>query len=62
MIDDSVFAFAGLWERWRDPAAGEYLETFTILRNRPNSLAADVRDRMPAILTAEDYDLCWTPA
>jgi len=30
MIDDSVFAFAGLWERWRDPA-GENIETCTIL-------------------------------
>jgi putative SOS response-associated peptidase YedK len=24
MIDDSVFAFAGLWDRWRD-ASGEVL-------------------------------------
>ena len=30
MIDDSIFAFAGLWERWRDPA-GEVIETCTIL-------------------------------
>jgi len=30
MADDSVFAFAGLWERWRDPA-GEFVETCTIL-------------------------------
>lgn len=57
MIDDSVFAFAGLWERWRDPAAAEYLETFTILTTRPNSIVADVHDRMPAILKTEDYDL-----
>jgi len=61
MIDDSVFAFAGLWERWRDPAAGEYLETFTILTTRPNSLVADVHDRMPAILMAEDYVLWLDP-
>src|SRR6266566_7076375 len=61
MIDDSVFAFAGLWERWRDPAAGEYLETFTILTTRPNSLVTDVHDRMPAILTVEDYDLWLDP-
>jgi len=30
LADDMLFAFAGLWERWRDPA-GEFIETFTIL-------------------------------
>ena len=49
MADDSVFAFAGLWERWRDPA-GELLETCTILTTQPNSLVAEVHDRMPVIL------------
>jgi putative SOS response-associated peptidase YedK len=60
MIDDSVFAFAGLWERWRD-TAGDVVETCTILTTKPNSLVADVHDRMPAILRAEDYDLWLDP-
>jgi putative SOS response-associated peptidase YedK len=60
MIDDSVFAFAGLWERWRDPA-GEFIETCTILTTKPNSLVADVHDRMPVILKPEDYDLWLDP-
>jgi putative SOS response-associated peptidase YedK len=55
MIDDAVFALAGLWECWRDPA-GESLETCTILTTKPNSLVADIHDRMPVILKAEDYD------
>lgn len=60
MIDDSVFAFAGLWERWRDQA-GLTIETCTILTTRPNSLVAGVHDRMPAILRADDYDLWLDP-
>ena len=60
MLDDSVFAFAGLWERWRDPA-GETVETCTILTAKPNALVADVHDRMPVILSAEDYDLWLDP-
>jgi putative SOS response-associated peptidase YedK len=60
MIDDSVFAFAGLWERWRDPA-GEFIETYTILTTKPNSLVSDVHDRMPAIVKPEDYDLWLDP-
>ncbi len=55
MLDDSVFALAGLWESWRDPA-GEVVETYTILTTSPNSLVADVHDRMPVILRVEDYD------
>jgi putative SOS response-associated peptidase YedK len=60
MIDDSVFSFAGLWERWRDPA-GEIVGTCTILTTKPNSLVADVHDRMPVILKPDDYDLWLDP-
>jgi len=60
MADDSVFAFAGLWERWRDPA-GEVLETCTILTTQPNSLVAEVHHRMPVILKTEHYDLWLDP-
>ncbi len=51
----SVFAFAGLWDRWRNPK-NNIVETCTILTTRPNSLVANVHDRMPAILRVEDYE------
>jgi putative SOS response-associated peptidase YedK len=63
MANDSVFAFAGLWERWRDPA-GEFVETCTILTTKPNALVSVVHDRMPAIVKPGDYEF-WlgaTPA
>jgi len=50
-----VFAFAGLWDRWRDPNHN-VLETCTILTTMPNSLVAEVHDRMPAILDPDDYE------
>src|SRR5215472_511906 len=60
MIDDSVFAFAGLWDRWRSPA-GSAIETCTILTTEPNSLVAEVHDRMPVIVRPEDYELWLDP-
>ena len=60
MTDDSVFTFAGLWERWRDPS-GEFIETCTILTTKPNSLVSDVHDRMPAIVKPDDYELWSDP-
>jgi putative SOS response-associated peptidase YedK len=51
------FAFAGLWERWRDPEHRDAapLETFTIITTEPNALTAEVHTRMPAILAPKDY-------
>ncbi len=60
MADDSPFAFAGLWERWRDHN-DQTIETCTILTTKPNCLVADVHDRMPVMLRAEDYDLWLDP-
>ncbi len=49
MRDDSLFAFAGIWNRWND-AQGGFVETCSILTTTPNSLLLDVHDRMPVIL------------
>lgn len=58
--DDSVFAFAGLWDRWKSPA-GEVIETCSILTTTPNALTRDVHDRMPVMLLSGDYDLWLDP-
>ncbi len=53
------FAFAGLWEWWRakvTPKETPGLETFTILTTEPNTLCAPIHDRMPVILSPDDWD------
>ena len=50
------FAFAGLWDAWKDPHTGEWLQTFAIITTTPNELTAQVHDRMPVILHPRDYD------
>ncbi len=57
---DSLFAFAGLWDRWKDKS-GEEILSCAILTTRANSLVAQVNDRMPVILRREDYDLWLDP-
>jgi putative SOS response-associated peptidase YedK len=52
-----LFAFAGLWEEWRDPAASKDappLRSCTIITVAPNALMASIHDRMPAILRPND--------
>lgn len=53
--DGGIFAFAGLWDRWRGKD-GTVVETCTILTTTPNELLADVHDRMPVILPEDQYD------
>lgn len=54
-VSDEVFAFAGLWEHWQGPG-GEEIESCTILTTQPNELMATIHDRMPVILSPDDYD------
>jgi len=53
--DESPFAFAGLWDKWRSPE-GEELETLTIITTRANKLVSAVHNRMPVILRPEDIN------
>jgi putative SOS response-associated peptidase YedK len=60
MSDDSVFAFAGIWDRWRDPEK-KLIETCSIITTSANSLVADIHDRMPVILERGNYDVWLDP-
>lgn len=59
--DGELFAFAGLWERWKKPD-GEWVKSFSILTTAPNAVTSTVHDRMPVILDRADYDLWLDPA
>jgi putative SOS response-associated peptidase YedK len=58
--DGELFAFAGLWERWKDPS-GNSVETCSILTTTPNAVTSAVHDRMPVILDPDNYDLWLDP-
>jgi len=55
MRDDSLFAFAGLWERWKDKAKDLVMETYTVLTTDSNELLEPIHNRMPVILATKDY-------
>lgn len=55
------FAFAGLWDVWRG-RGGEVLPSCVIVTVPPNDLVAQIHDRMPAILSKEDYSSWISPA
>jgi len=58
--ESDLFAFAGLWDRWKDPS-GNWIKTCSILTTTPNTLTAVVHDRMPVILDRGGYDLWLDP-
>ena len=58
--DGQLFAFAGLWDGWKD-ADGNWLRTCSILTTTPNAMTSAIHDRMPVILNPDSYDLWLDP-
>ena len=50
--NEKPFAFAGLWDSWKNPEGGN-VYSFTIITTSPNSVIESVHDRMPVILREE---------
>jgi len=56
--DSRLFAFAGLWERWRE--GDGVVESCTLLTTEPNAEVRSVgHHRMPALLASEDAYARW---
>jgi putative SOS response-associated peptidase YedK len=60
MKEERPFAFAGLWESWKDDGGPE-IRSCTILTTKPNALLGEIHDRMPVILPAGSYDVWLDP-
>jgi putative SOS response-associated peptidase YedK len=58
--DSGLFAFAGLWERWRDPS-GQWVKSCSILTTTRNAVTSAIHDRMPVIVHPDSYDLWLDP-
>jgi putative SOS response-associated peptidase YedK len=56
--DGDRFAFAGLWELWRNPDApdDEPVRTCTIITGDANEAVAPIHDRMPVMLPPDAWD------
>lgn len=55
--DQQAFSLAGLYDRWKDPATGVILNTFTVITTRANPRMEEIHNlkkRMPVILSPED--------
>jgi putative SOS response-associated peptidase YedK len=48
-------AFAGLWAAWRDPRTDEWIRTCTIITTNANAQVRPLHDRMPVVLSPDDY-------
>ena len=51
--DNQIFAFAGLWEQWQHET--ETLYSCTIITSAANQLMLPIHDRMPVIISQDDY-------
>ncbi|MDP7014502.1 MAG: SOS response-associated peptidase [Pirellulaceae bacterium] len=58
--DERPFAFAGLWEKWRQDEQTT-VHSCTIITTDSNELTAGLHHRMPVILDEPDYDLWLDP-
>jgi putative SOS response-associated peptidase YedK len=51
-----ILAFAGVWDRWIDPASKEEILSCTIIVSGASEWMTAYHDRMPVLLRAEDFD------
>jgi putative SOS response-associated peptidase YedK len=50
LANEEPFAFAGLWEQWRNKETDESLQTATLVTTQANEFLAPLHHRMPVIL------------
>jgi putative SOS response-associated peptidase YedK len=62
--DSRPFAFAGLWESWKDKTKEDdsQIESCTIITTEANEFMESIHHRMPVILDPKNYEIWLDPA
>ena len=58
LVDQPIFAMAGLWEQSMNPNLDKPVESFTIITTKANPMMAEIhntKERMPVILAPDSY-------
>jgi len=55
LLNQKIFALAGLWDIWRHPES-ETIKSCTVITCEPNDIIGSIHNRMPVILKPEDYE------
>lgn len=53
--DEDIFAFAGIWNSWKDKEGHEF-NAYSIMTTDPNAEMKAIHDRMPVILHQDEYE------
>ncbi len=56
LLDQPIFAFAGLYDIWKDKKSDKEIHSYTIITTTPNTIVGKIHERMPVILKKEDED------
>ena len=59
--NNAVMAFAGIYDRWKNPETGETVESISIITCEPNEMMKRVHDRMPVILDEAAWNKWLSP-
>jgi putative SOS response-associated peptidase YedK len=54
--DSEPVTIAGLWDQWKDKAAGETIRSATMVITEPNDFVRELHDRMPVILEPNQFE------
>ena len=54
--DEEIFAFAGLYDIWKNPQDGKEIESYTIITTQANGVVGKIHTRMPVILKKTDEE------
>lgn len=54
--DGPILSIAGIWDEWKDQDTGKLLKSCTMIITDPNKVAAKIHDRMPVLLSSDQFE------
>jgi hypothetical protein len=52
-----VLSIAVLWDEWKDKESGKTIKSCTMIITEPNKFVAKVHDRMPVLLSSDQFEV-----